>query len=245
MNKLEDRLNAAAEETRQRARNRPLPRFVGQPESRRNGALILASGFAVVIVVFGLLPFLMSEPSSPSDSDITPSTPTETVTTVATTLGTAPEGTCSAEDVPLPAGVEGLPAAVAETRNAIFAAAAACDFDALEGLAGDQFNTSFGGGGVENLRLWENQGRDPMATLLYLLDMKHATIEVDDDADIYVWPAVAASGSLGEITEEELDELANIHSEGELDDFASAGSYLGWRTGIDQEGNWLYFVAGD
>jgi hypothetical protein len=47
------------------------------------------------------------------------------------------------------------------------------------------------------------------------------------------------------VTEEELDELANIHSEGELDDFATAGSYLGWRTGIDQDGNWLYFVAGD
>lgn len=244
MNKLEDRLNAAAEETRQRARNRPLPRFVGRPESRRNGALILASAFAVVIVVFGLLPFLMSEPSSPSGSDSTPSTPAETLPTVATTLGTAPEGTCSAEGVPVPAGTGDLPAAVAERRNAIIAAAAACDFNALEGLAGDQFNTSFGGGGVASLRLWEDQGQDPMATLLYLLDMRHTTIEVDDGADIYVWPAVAA-GSWGEITEEELDELANIHSEDELDDLATAGSYLGWRTGIDQDGNWLYFVAGD
>ncbi|HEX6299826.1 MAG TPA: hypothetical protein VF148_05140 [Acidimicrobiia bacterium] len=246
MNKLEQRLNAAAEETRKLARRRPVTKFDERAQTRHRGALILAAAFAVVILMFGLLPLLMSEPTGSTGSEVgTPSTPMTTPTTVATTLGTAPEIECSAQGVPLPEEAEALPAAVATTREAIITAAAACGLTALESLAGDMLTTSLGGGGVENLRSWENQGEHPLATLLHLFDMTYATVELEDGGTIYVWPAAATYESWSEVTEEEIDELSRIHSEGELDQIAGYGSYIGWRTGIDQDGNWLYLTAFD
>lgn len=203
-----------------------------------------AAAFAVVIVMFGLLPLLMSEPTDSTGSEGTPSPPM-TTPIVATTLGTAPEIECSAQGVPLPEEAEALPAAVATSREAIITAAAACDLTALESLAGDMLTTSFGDGGVENLRSWENQGEHPLSTLLHLFDMTYATVELENDGTIYVWPAAASYESWSEISEEEIDGLSRIHSEGELDRIAGYGSYIGWRTGIDYDGNWLYFVAGD
>lgn len=244
MNKLEHRLNAAAEETRHLARQRPLTRFAGRPEPRHRGMLVLASAFAVVIVLFGLLPFLMSEPTQPRGADSAPSTSVDTPTTVATTIGTAPEEGCSAEGVALPGPAEGLPAPVAETRDAIIAAAAACDIPALESLASETFNTSFGGGGAEKLREWEDRGEGRLGTLLHLLDMTYGTNR-SGDSEIYIWPAAAIYESWDEIPDAELDELSRIYSEDELDQIAGFGSYAGWRTAIDQDGNWLYFVAGD
>jgi len=36
-----------------------------------------------------------------------------------------------------------------------------------------------------------------------------------------------------------------IYTEGELDEIAKFGSYAGWRIGIDENGEWLFFIAGD
>lgn len=246
MNKLEQRLNAAAKETRHLARRRPVTNFEEETRTGHSGALILASAFAVVIALFGLLPLLINEPNDFADPEVSaPSAPETTPTIVATTMVTAPESECSAGGVPLPTESEALPAPVATTREAIITAAASCDIAALESLASETFTTSFGGGGVENLRSWEEQGEQPLATLLHLLDMAYATVEVEDGEEIYVWPAAATYESWSEITEQEMSELSRIHSEGELDQIARYGSYSGWRTGIDQDGDWLYFVAGD
>jgi hypothetical protein len=245
MNKVDDRLHAAAEETRQMARQLPITRFVERTKTRHNGMLILASAFAVVIVMFGLIPWLISDSGGSVTTTPSPSGPVETVTTISTTMGTAPQEECSSQGVASPGEADGLPETVAGTRNAIIIAATACDFEALENLAIANFTTSYGDGGFENLMLWEDRGQRPMATLLLLLDMRYATIPLDD-GEIHVWPAAATYESWYDtVTEEELDELSTIHSEGELDEFATAGAYLGWRTGIDEEGNWMYFVAGD
>lgn len=246
MNELEQRLNAAAEETRQLARRRPATKFEERAQTRHSGALILASAFAAVIVMFGLLPLLVSEPNGSTGSELgSPSPPMTTPTTDATTLSTVSDTECSARGVPLPTKPEALPAAVANTREAIITAAVACDLPALESLAGDTFNTSFGGGGAENLGLWEDQGDQPLATLLHLFDMKYGIVELEDGREIYVWPAAATYESWSEITDEEIDELSRIHSGEELDQISAYGAYIGWRTGIDQDGNWLFFVAGD
>ena len=81
-------------------------------------------------------------------------------------------------------------------------------------------------------------------TLLNLLAMSHASIP-GPEGEIYVWPAAHSYETWEQVTEEDLDELARIHSEGELDSFASAGGYLGWRTGIAENGEWMFFIAGD
>jgi hypothetical protein len=243
MNKVEDRLRTAAEETRQLARRRPVTRFVERPETRHNGMLILASAFAVVIVIFGLIPAWLSDPRPPGGTNSASSTPVQTVTTIVTTTN-APESSCSSANTPLPAAAEGLPSAVANTRDAVIAAAAACDLDALVSLAGEPFATSYGGGGAENLRSWEEQGKGELGTMLRLLDMTYGTTETDQGA-IYVWPAAATYDTWEDIPDEQLAELGTLYSHEELEQISEYGSYIGWRTGIDQDGNWMYFIAGD
>ncbi len=245
MNSVEQRLQRAAEETRQVARTRRPQRLEARAGQQRRGLLAFAAAFALVVVTFGLVPWLAGIGDTPPVADTPPPVePAVTSTTwPPTTLDMAPDNACP--DVPLPGPIEGLPTAVTETRDAIIAAAASCDFETLESLAGEPFTTSFGGGGAENLAIWNDRGLEPTATLLNLLDMRHTTLTGEDGPDIYVWPAAYAYQSWDQITEEDLDELARIHSEGEFDLFAQSGSYMGWRTGIDENGNWLFFVAGD
>jgi hypothetical protein len=80
--------------------------------------------------------------------------------------------------------------------------------------------------------------------LLHLLDMGHATIP-GPAGEIYVWPAAHAYETWEQVDQDDLEELAMIHSEDELDSFASADGYLGWRLGISEDGTWLFFIAGD
>jgi hypothetical protein len=68
---------------------------------------------------------------------------------------------------------------------------------------------------------------------------------VTDGPDIYVWPAAFTYESWDDIPDQYREELYEIFGEGELDQIAGFGSYVGWRVGIDEQGNWLYFVAGD
>jgi len=244
MKSVEQRLQQAAEETRQVAgAHWPRPLESETPE-RRQGWLVFAAAFALVVVTFGLVPWLAGIGVEPPVGDSTlPVEPVATSSTVTdTTLGTAPERSCP--DVPLPGQIEGLPAAVAEKRDAIIAAAASCDIETLQRLAADPFTTSYGWGGSENLVIWNDKGLEPTKTLLLLLDMRYATVE-GENGSIYVWPAALTYESWNETTEKERNELAQIHSEGELDLFAHGEAYLGWRVGIDEDGNWLYFVAGD
>lgn len=245
MKSVEQRLHEAASETRQIANAHWAPTLQSEAHQPRQGWLVFAAAFALVVVTFGIVPWLAGIGDQPPVGDSTP-TPTASIasstTLTDTTLGTDPGASCP--DVPLPGPIEGLPAAVAGKRDAIMAAAASCDMEALESLAADPFTTSYGGGGSENLAIWNDKGLEPTATLLHLLDMRYATV-AGENGDIYVWPAALTYESWDEVTEEELDELARIHSEGELDLFAQSGAYLGWRVGIDANGNWLYFVAGD
>ena len=172
------------------------------------------------------------------------------------TTGTIPEPSCSSDGVPQPSRATGLPQPVSATREAIIAAAATCDLTGLESLAGEDFVTSFAGGGAENLRRWEEEdvdeglfagqpGRGPLGTLLLLLDMPFGTIEDGGTGDIYAWPAAFTYESWEDIPPEHLNELKAIYTEEDLALLAEYGSYIGWRTGIDEDGEWLYFVAED
>lgn len=241
MSNVEERLDAAAAETRRLAATRtPVP--ISQPQrGKPRGWLAFAAAFAVVIVTFGLIPLLTGGNESQPADDSTPvsSAPADTASTETTA-----DVSCSAAGASVPSAAAGLPEPVATTRQAIIDAAAACDLDALEGLAAEGFNSSFGGGGVENLRRWEDEGTGRLGTLLDLFGMTHDTVETDDGV-IYVWPAAHVYESWDAIPADLIEELRQIHTDEELDMFSEFGSYGGWRTGIDQDGNWLYFVAGD
>ena len=158
------------------------------------------------------------------------------------TTTTAPAATCSAAEVAEPGDQEQLPGSVAETRTRIVDLARACDFDGLAALAmeGD-FTYSFGGG-EDPATFWreaEDAGEEPLATLVRLLGMKPVI------ADPVVWPGAYARQSWAEVIDEERAELLEIYSEEELKQFESFGSYAGYRVGINSDGDWIFFVAGD
>jgi len=245
MSYVDQILQRAAEETRRAAMQRwPAP--MANRRHARPAWFAFAAAFTLVVVAFGLIPLLAGtgEPAPLGDST-PPTAPLLTSSTVTeTTSGTEPTASCPSSELAAPQTAEDLPDAVAETRDAIIAAATACDFDMLESIAGESFSTSFGGGGSENLSIWNDEGLDPTVTLLHLLDMSHATIQ-GAAGEIHVWPAAYAYETWEQVDQDDLDELAMIHSEDELDSFASADGYLGWRIGISEDGTWLFFIAGD
>lgn len=249
LSELEQRLEQAAKEVRQAAR-RSTPPPLGDRAARpriQPGWLVFAAAFAVVIVVMGVIP-LLSGPgeSTPPVGGSSPVT-TETLVTPATTV-TAPTtiaADCSAAGLPMPAEQEGLPAPVAETRRAIATAAIACDYPALEALGGSDLNTSFGGGGFMNIVEWENDGEEPLALIVRLLDLAYATQDFEDLPRYFVWPSAFVYDTWEEIPPADLEALRTIYTDEQLDQIAAFGSYAGWRIGITEDGDWRFFVAGD
>lgn len=146
----------------------------------------------------------------------------DTVTPRDTASTTIPDAVCSAaelEGITLTDHPD-LPEPVAIVRRDIVEAAVSCDYDGLaESATVGEFNYSFGAEG-DPAGYWreiEEQGDErPLEALVELLDGPFATID-NDGQTIYVWPSAAV----------------------EQDD------YLGYRAGIDGDGDWLYFVAGD
>jgi hypothetical protein len=251
MNNVEQRLQRAAAETRQLAHDR-WPRELDEKARRdraASGWIVFAGAFTLVAMTFGLIPWLVGgTDAQPQMGDTPPlSAPADTgapATTAPADPSTAAVSTCSADGVTLPPGPSGLPDAVAATGAAIVEAATSCDLAAIEALAGEGFTTSFGGGGVENFARWENEGEGKLGILVQILGMSHATVQTEG-GEIYVWPAAFGYDRWDDIPDDLIDELRQIYTDEELDQISGLGSYGGWRTGIDQDGDWMFFVAGD
>ena len=146
----------------------------------------------------------------------------------------------------LPPEQEGLPDQVADTRLAIAEAAIACDYVALESLAGPDFSSSFGGGGSESFRQWEEDGTYPATALLVqLLGAPYAYEDYDGLPRHYYWPSAFVYDSWDEIPPEDMAALEEIYTQEELDQAAEFGSYALWRIGITEAGEWRFFIAGD
>ena len=64
------------------------------------------------------------------------------------------------------------------------------------------------------------------------------------DADIWTWPAAAAAGADDAAWQELVD--SDLYTQAQVDELRTAGEgYLGWRVGIEADGTWLFFTAGD
>jgi len=149
--------------------------------------------------------------------------------------------TCSAATLSgdLPAQPE-LPAAVAATREAIFAAATACDFAALDDLAPPTLRYSFGEN-VDAVAAWraaEARGEPVLRWMAAVLAAEPA-----HEHGLWVWPGFFVR------TVEEWSAADRREAERLLgEDFAAltgSGAYLGYRVGVAEDGTWTYFVAGD
>ncbi|HUF01713.1 MAG TPA: hypothetical protein VMN35_04750 [Gaiellaceae bacterium] len=136
-----------------------------------------------------------------------------------------------------------LPEAVEEMRSALLAAAQADDWEALRPLVSPTFSYSFGGpieGGP--IAYWQELERTtderPLETLATLLQMPAAL-----SRGIYVWPWAYTVESTADLSEYERVLLAPLGSPNEV--FAGGTGYVGWRVGIEADGTWTFFVAGD
>lgn len=145
---------------------------------------------------------------------------------------------------------DGLTEEAAATRERIWEAAQARDFDALGELMSEDFTSSYGGSGgpeeaVAMLRRMEADGEDPFGLIQQLLVMRHAAQQTEGGpSPIYTWPAVFAK-TADQWTEQDEAELRELGTAEDIEQWRRFGSYIGWRIGIDAGGNWLYFVAGD
>ncbi|MEX0864645.1 MAG: hypothetical protein WD269_07200 [Acidimicrobiia bacterium] len=252
---FEQRIQNAADEVRQ------VTRAVRPPEPRKGprvtpaGWLAFAVAFGAVVLAIGVLPSLLGsdDPGPLGTSDTT--SPIVTPTTVQEVPSTVSPLECSSampDDMARHLDTEGATRQVADVWLGIVQAAEVCDFEALVDLAGPDFTTNFGGGGAEMFEEWENSGEGKMDILLAVLSANYAIQEFEGDAEealgssvLYVWPAAFARDTWEEITAEEMADLLTIYTQEELDQLAGFGSYAGWRTGITQEGDWVFFVAGD
>ena len=163
---VDDLLTHAGKETRELAARTWAPPLGPSRSARQARWPAFAAAFAVVIVAVGLVPWL----AGVGDSGARPSgsiSPGATMPTSSPSTGDVVE--CSASGVPVPGDVAGLPAVVAETRQALIDAASVCDFAALEAIASGGLVTSFGGGGIDNLERWEEEGQGVLGTLLLIL----------------------------------------------------------------------------
>lgn len=246
MNRLEQRIEEAAEEVRQVSRlARPRDLAAARPQTSARWAF--ATAFVVVIAI-GIVPFLSRGTDrvpmgSPGSTPVTtPSVPDPT------TGDTAPavELDCSAAGMPQAEAQPGLPDVVETMRAGIVAAATSCDYGALEALAGERLLTNFGGGGFESFYDWRDQGDDKLDLMVALLSMPAGLQVIEGQPDIYAWPAAFTYDSWDEIPEDELDALREIYTEEELGQSQEFfDGYALWRLGITEDGDWKFFLAGD
>ena len=160
----------------------------------------------------------------------------EAVTVTDTTTATTTAASEAAET--------GLPAAVEETRAALLAAAEPGDYEALRPLVpATGFEYTFGGpveGGP--IAYWQELERTsverPLENLAEVLRMPYTL-----SRGIYVWPFAYDIAERDEITAHERELLEPL---GPLDTlFIEGTGYLGWRAGIEPDGSWVFYVAGD
>jgi hypothetical protein len=131
--------------------------------------------------------------------------------------------------------------AVAATRESILEAAQSGDVGRLADLAlggGGSFTYSFGGNNPpsreELLEAWQDP--ELMETMVALLNLPHTERD-----GIYAWPSAFADDA----TEEDWAAVQVLYSEEEIAQMKQFGGYIGYRIGITEEGDWIFFVAGD
>ena len=170
--------------------------------------------------------------------------PSETETTPAATA--EPEVECSTAGLRLTLPEQDLPEPVAETRQRLFDAALACDYETLESLAGEEgFTFSFGGAESAGAfwREVEEAGVEqplPLRALATILTMQPTR----NEAGSYAWPDAYSESPSDEAWQALVH--AGLYTEEEVEQMRAQGTgYLGYRTAITPEGVWQFFVAGD
>jgi hypothetical protein len=140
-----------------------------------------------------------------------------------------------------------LPVAVDEMRTAIRDAAWACDFDALAalGLPGEflwSLSPNAADNPADHWRFME-PGAGALAGILHLFALPYGVREIDG-VDVYEWPSAAAYPDWSSVPESDRSVLAGVYSPEDLERFALDDFYGGPQLGIDELGDWRWYLAG-
>jgi len=111
---------------------------------------------------------------------------------------------------------------------------------------GERFTFTFGAA-EDPAQYWRREeaaGGEPMKFLAGMLERPYRQSSTGDLV-LYVWPSAATYPSWAEVPPEDRNVLRPLYGDEEFEQFAGFGSYIGYRVGITDTGDWLYFVAGD
>ncbi|MCP5030434.1 MAG: hypothetical protein GY939_01440 [Actinomycetia bacterium] len=150
---------------------------------------------------------------------------------------------CSTKGLPPINGWVDLNQAQQATLIKISDALVNCDWVALEAVLSPEFTASFGGD--DAIELWKDGERYDDGTLAILYDLLSLTPLLDQGSDQAIWPRAAALDwpDVDEAMRYELEELGYGVEDFVL--FEDFGGYFGFRTAIDNNGIWQYYLAGD
>ncbi len=153
---------------------------------------------------------------------------------------------CSARDLDPPEPDPDLPEPVEATRQAIAAAAIACDYEALAALTdSSSFTYSFGSSGDPG-GFWRESERRSGEVLRFMVETLKLDWVPDDTTGTtyYTWPGVFTR-NWSEVPDAERDALRPLYGDNDFLQWDQFGGFFGWRHGIDDRGTWRFFVAGD
>lgn len=147
--------------------------------------------------------------------------------------------------------LEELPPAVAKFYDALMKAARTGEVENLRPLFGpraswpqlgfDDFDDP-----ITFLMDSSNDGyaRETLAILLEIMQSDYAVLYEGTPQELYVWPYFAEV-DLEKLTSPELVQMYKLVAYQDLEEMLMFGAYFFFRLGIDKDGNWQYFLAGD
>lgn len=145
-----------------------------------------------------------------------------------------------------------LPESVRRMHRLLLEAARSGEIEKLRPLIepGDEgTQLSFGGVDGDPIEFLKGLSGDPdgqeiLAIMEEVLSAGYVRLEVGTPNELYVWPYFFAM-PLDRLTPPQRVELFKIVTAGDYEDMKTFGTYIFYRLGIDPEGRWAFFVAGD
>lgn len=148
-------------------------------------------------------------------------------------------------------GAEGLPPAVAKTREAILDAAYSGDLARLKAVM--QRNETMPSLSVNEIddpiaylksQSGDGEGLELLAILTDILESSWVRVGAGTPQEMIVWPSYAARGVEG-LTPADLVELYKIVTSSDYEEMKSAQKYIFYTVGIGPDGTWHYFKLND
>ena len=145
-----------------------------------------------------------------------------------------------------------LPRPVARMRELLLEAALAGDVDRVALLAGigdegAQLSLVPEGrdaGTILRQESGDGEGFETLAILAEVLEAGYVVLDEGEEGELYLWPWFAAA-SLDGMTPEQKVAMFRILTAADRDAMEEFGGYVFYRLGIDRDGIWRFFVAGD